>query len=75
MATYLFCDILNSCLQRLVRDDRFHARTTEPGTQVDEERWLTVQVLGAVHSIDTLSDENQQEILKASQNIIKGFLS
>jgi len=31
---------------------------------LDEESWMTVQVLAAVHPINTLTDEHQQEILK-----------
>jgi hypothetical protein len=99
-----------SCLQRVVRDDRFHSRqinksrsttfeidkalsatfesdekkttvetdekkatveTDEKKTRVessvDEESWMTVQVLAAVHPINTLTDEHQQEILKVCQ--------
>ena len=80
-----------SCLQRVVRDDRFHSRQVDKGRttienveksqkttvenvekegtsteNVDEESWMTVQVLAAVHPINTLTDEHQQEILKVS---------
>jgi len=51
-------------LQRLVRDDRFHSRQPDQLNLADEEQWLTVQVLGAVNPIDTLTDDCQQEILK-----------
>jgi hypothetical protein len=90
-----------SCLQRVVRDDRFHSRQIDKSrsttfeidkalsatfesdekkttvetdgkqktveSSVDEESWMTVQVLAAVHPINTLTDEHQQEILKVDQ--------
>ena len=33
-------------------------------SEVDEESWMTVQVLAAIHPINTLTDDHQQEILK-----------
>ena len=41
------------------------------GTEADEESWMTVQVLAAVHPLNTLSDEHQQEILKVSTFLYK----
>ena len=62
-----------SGLQRIVRDDRFHSRPADrakvddvgdAADVADEESWMTVQILSAVHTLNTLSDEHQQEILK-----------
>ena len=41
------------------------------GAEADEESWMTVQVLAAVHPLNTLSDEHQQEILKVSTFLYK----
>ncbi len=41
---------------------------------LDEESWMTVQVLAAVHPINTLTDEHQQEILKVETLLNIGII-
>ena len=45
------------------------------GAEADEESWMTVQVLAAVHPLNTLSDEHQQEILKVSTFLYKKWVN
>ena len=42
----------------------FFQVVAEKQVVLDEESWMTVQVLAAVHPINTLTDDHQQEILK-----------
>lgn len=47
-------------LQKLVRDDRFHSKEPED----EEDKWMSVQVLAAVHGTEKLHEDQKQEVLK-----------
>jgi hypothetical protein len=47
-------------LQKLVRDDRFHSKEAEDA----EDKWMSCQVMAAVHGMENLSEDQKQEVLK-----------